>query len=994
MPQALTPQEIRSIRGDRTQAEFAELLGVSPVSVYRWELEPGEGQSRSPRRAMQARIRSLGEPGEGPRSSSQAPRTSLASSRPERELSPDELERMLSILDRVFQARWRDAEDEVMPFLHSQDTCLPMRSFAQTIMAQVQLFERGDVRSALTSLQPALDADGAGRLPAWIAARVQVTAALVFAMPDGRVFHPGRVNLCANRAEELLGPSGSEELLGLVALARFVSAKCSGDAHLASQVMARSHPILAATQSPLLEVLRTELCGYASFLEGKLLRAREKLARAIELAELYGIPTSRFRASVKLAWLELFCGEPHEKVQGRVVQARRFADRARLTSDVAEATLEATSAELAFRRGDMQGAQAALERARRSQRARMLASPEALATAARVLVLRRDEEGFQALEDHIEWCQKGNAMAGEGALRLYFQGMKGLREGNFPAAARDLLAVEGDVREAGHPLWLGAFAAAVASYCALLCGDLETHSYALRKAEKAFERFPAAWLGAILASFQAMAAAAQGRSEDARLFMETAEATFERCGDRIQLAILERVRAVISLLAGDETAIEAMAASDQDLLAIGLPIPPALELHAVEELRSHLRQRESAPAPRLPARELLVPLNRLIQRGQGPRQVGEELTEAVAHLTGEDSVWVCEIDSTGETRPFTQRGSPPEGASPKDFFEFGDGCGRRFRLGVVGPVADPLRPVLQSLAQVAGLAMELGTLRLYRSSGEASPRAEDAPPILGMVAKSPAMRRVVEDLHRLRHSRATVLISGESGTGKEVVARALHDSSRRAEKAYVTFNCSTVPPDLFEGQLFGYRKGAFTGATQDYSGVIRSADGGTLFLDEIGDLPLELQPKLLRFLENSEVLPLGETKPLSVNVRVVAATHKDLAELVKQGEFREDLFFRLQVVPLHLPPLRERPEDVVPLVEHFLKSLVEEGEPPPRLDPEGIHLLQAYPWPGNAREVRNLVERITAFTPVPRVLGPPHLRLALPRQNGETPPASRGAKSS
>ena len=179
-------------------------------------------------------------------------------------------------------------------------------------------------------------------------------------------------------------------------------------------------------------------------------------------------------------------------------------------------------------------------------------------------------------------------------------------------------------------------------------------------------------------------------------------------------------------------------------------------------------------------------------------------------------------------------------------------------------------------------------------------------------------------------------------------------------------------------------------AVKDEVPGVVAADGGTLFLDEIGDLPLDLQPKLLRFLENRETMPLGETHPVAVDVRVVAATHKDLADLVRQGLFREDLFFRLQVVPVHLPPLRERREDIVPLVKHFLASLTPDGEAPPRLSPGVIALLLEYDWPGNVREVRNVVERALAYQPVPRVLGADQLH---PPPQGSGRPGNRAPAS-
>jgi transcriptional regulator with PAS, ATPase and Fis domain len=237
------------------------------------------------------------------------------------------------------------------------------------------------------------------------------------------------------------------------------------------------------------------------------------------------------------------------------------------------------------------------------------------------------------------------------------------------------------------------------------------------------------------------------------------------------------------------------------------------------------------------------------------------------------------------------------------------------------------------------------------------------------------MRRLKAELARLSGSRATIIVTGESGTGKEVVARAIHDLSARASRPYVTFNSAAVPRELFEGQLFGYRKGAFTGAQTDHPGVIRAAEGGTLFLDEVGELPLDVQPKLLRFLENGEVLPLGERKPLQVDVRIIAATHRDLRQLVREGRFREDLYYRLQVIPVHIPPLRERREDVVALARHFIGRLTPAGHTPPVLSPDGEARLMAHAWPGNVRELRNVMERSLAFDPLPALLTAAHLRL-------------------
>ena len=186
-----------------------------------------------------------------------------------------------------------------------------------------------------------------------------------------------------------------------------------------------------------------------------------------------------------------------------------------------------------------------------------------------------------------------------------------------------------------------------------------------------------------------------------------------------------------------------------------------------------------------------------------------------------------------------------------------------------------------------------------------------------------------------------------------------------------------MPRDLFEGQLFGYRKGAFTGAAADQPGVLRAADGGTVLLDEIGELPLDVQPKLLRFLENGEILPLGERRPIQLDVRVIAATYRDLEQLVRERRFREDLYFRLQVVPLRVPPLRERPDDVVALARHFLAVLSPAGQEPPVLSPDALAALNSHHWPGNVRELRNVIERSLAFPPLPPVLGAEHLRIGI-----------------
>ncbi|MDT7928587.1 sigma-54 dependent transcriptional regulator [Tepidimonas sp.] len=228
-----------------------------------------------------------------------------------------------------------------------------------------------------------------------------------------------------------------------------------------------------------------------------------------------------------------------------------------------------------------------------------------------------------------------------------------------------------------------------------------------------------------------------------------------------------------------------------------------------------------------------------------------------------------------------------------------------------------------------------------------------------LVGASDAMRAVLKRIGQAAASDASVLVLGETGTGKELVARALHRHSARAAGPFVAVNCAAIPAELMESELFGHVRGAFTGAATDRSGRFRDADGGTLFLDEIGDMSLQMQAKMLRVLQEREVTPVGAARPVRVDVRIVAATHRDLAAMVAKGQFREDLWYRLQVVSILLPPLRERPGDVVLLAEHFLRL----GGYGKTLSPQAARTLMLHSWPGNVRELRNVIERAAVMTP-------------------------------
>lgn len=234
----------------------------------------------------------------------------------------------------------------------------------------------------------------------------------------------------------------------------------------------------------------------------------------------------------------------------------------------------------------------------------------------------------------------------------------------------------------------------------------------------------------------------------------------------------------------------------------------------------------------------------------------------------------------------------------------------------------------------------------------------------GIVTRSPAMKHLLGEVELVAESGASVLILGESGTGKELIARALHGSSPRADEPFVAINCAAVPADLLEAELFGHTKGAFTGAEQAREGLFQQARGGTLLLDEIGDMPLGFQAKLLRALQEHRVRPVGADREIDVDVRLVSATHLDLVQAMQRGDFREDLYYRLNVVTLQLPPLRERPEDIALLAEHFLDEFSQalpEERTKPGLSRDAVRALVEYRWPGNIRELRNVVEQLVAL---------------------------------
>ena len=299
---------------------------------------------------------------------------------------------------------------------------------------------------------------------------------------------------------------------------------------------------------------------------------------------------------------------------------------------------------------------------------------------------------------------------------------------------------------------------------------------------------------------------------------------------------------------------------------------------------------------------------------------------------------------------------------------------------------------LEPLLRVVELGMDVCALRAGANksgSHESADELAGTSLMPGFIHSSPAMTQLVEEVHKIRSSDVTVLVTGESGTGKELVARAIHAISSRRARVFVPFNCTAVPKELSEGYLFGYRRGAFTGAVSDSQGVIRTAAGGTLFLDEVGDLPLDVQPKLLRFLQEGEIQPLGEQRPSKVDVRIIAATNTDLEDMVAQGRFREDLYYRLNVIRLRVPPLRERRSEIPTIVNYYVNHYSAKfGRKDIQITPQAVDLLMVSDWPGNVRQLCNEIQRTVARAEDGAVITPEQLSPELKRTSSPTAPSA------
>ena len=345
-----------------------------------------------------------------------------------------------------------------------------------------------------------------------------------------------------------------------------------------------------------------------------------------------------------------------------------------------------------------------------------------------------------------------------------------------------------------------------------------------------------------------------------------------------------------------------------------------------------------------------------------PEVTARELVQVVTKAKCAEYVCARSQERDGTQQILVAQGSDQVRHGLERHLKIGDYRGRSIELLIVPKTDLESTATVNAITLVIGVAQELHRSRIERQDRAPLWPADDLNVSREGAVISGRMRELMTFARRVARTTVGVLITGESGTGKEILARAVHTFSDRAQKPFVPVNCAAVPRELLESHLFGHRRGAFTGADRDHTGFIRAARDGTLFLDEVAELGLELQPKLLRFLESGEIAPLGEPAPLTVNVRIIAATNHNLEELVRQGRFREDLFYRLNVVPLHIPPLRERRDEVPGMVSHFVRRAAEEFHKGHlTVAEETMERLLLYRWPGNVRQLQNELRRIVAL---------------------------------
>jgi transcriptional regulator with GAF, ATPase, and Fis domain/tetratricopeptide (TPR) repeat protein len=621
--------------------------------------------------------------------------------------------------------------------------------------------------------------------------------------------------------------------------------------------------------------------------------------------------------------------------------------------------------ELRMLRGDLEEAQSYLERAvaLATENGNKWYARQALCTLGRCHLAMGD--ATRALEEGRKAFDMAERIGDRQALcdsRLLLAAIY-LQQGRLEQCAAELQHVTEETAESAPDLALAGEAQRLEGLLASARGDATLAAHHLGRSVSIFEMLGDRYRGA-LAHYGLGCAYALAQPERAEEYLQRAVMVFRELGAELNLKQAEEALSALESESRAERRSEQSALSQ--LLTLRLTEAVASRELLLRELAAVLHQETKAESVLIiePAEAGLYKM--VVSHGCKAEEIAF-YTDALAKI-GSDSgreAFAAEHDLT----LISLRSA---NALPAILL---------IRPRSTGALPDNMS--LQPLLRVVELGMDVCALRERERTGrdqQEQTTLVDQSLLPGFIHSSPAMTRLVEEVNKIRSSDVTVLVTGESGTGKELVSRAIHALSSRRNKVFVPFNCTAVPKELTEGYLFGYRRGAFTGAVSDSPGMIRTAASGTLFLDEIGDLPVDVQPKLLRFLQEGEIQPLGEQRPVKVDVRIIAATNTDLEELVAQGKFREDLYYRLNVIRLRVPPLRERRSEIPTIVNYYINHYSAKfGRRDIQITPQAVDLLMVSDWPGNVRQLCNEIQRIVARAEDGTVITPDHLSPELKR---------------
>jgi transcriptional regulator with PAS, ATPase and Fis domain/Tfp pilus assembly protein PilF len=629
--------------------------------------------------------------------------------------------------------------------------------------------------------------------------------------------------------------------------------------------------------------------------------------------------------------------------------------------------------ELHMLRGDLDEARAYLQRAASlaTEKGNKWYAGQALRTLGRCYVaMKEDSKALSRGREALALAQEIGDRQADCESRLILAEAHLLR-GNLGEASIELNKVSEETTDSATDLGFTGEAQRLLGNLAMLQSEPAAAAQHFGSSVSIFDMLGDRYRAA-RAHYELGCAYADNQPKRAQEHLSRAVNTFRELGARMDLARAEEALAHLDRARPDRS--EQQSALSQ-LLTLRLAEAVASRELLLRELAAVMRQETNAQRALVAEPGEHSQSRVVVAHGYTPAE-SSEIAAQLTSLQNDE-----EREHYGKKHGYTVIALNPTNAPPATLI-----IAPRSRAKLPGDVS------LEPLLRVVELGMDVCALRSATHKGASSEQPAEltgASLLPGFIHSSPAMTRLVEEVHKIRSSDVTVLVTGESGTGKELVARAIHAISARRSKIFVPFNCTAVPKELSEGYLFGYRRGAFTGAVSDSQGVIRTAAGGTLFLDEIGDLPLDVQPKLLRFLQEGEIQALGEQRPAKVDVRIIAATNTDLEEMVAQGRFREDLYYRLNVIRLRVPPLRERRSEIPTIVSYYINHYSAKfGRKEIQIQPQAVDILMVNDWPGNVRQICNEIQRIVARSEDGTMITPEQLSPELQRTSSPSLPTT------